>query len=638
MNIKDIAAAAGVSVSTISKIINKKDRDISDDTRKKVLDIVKKYNYTPYMKVISRQAVRSHIIALVIEKRDDKFNQIVTCLERELAAAGYNLMFVIAGEEKQQQEYNAKILCGKNIDAAIIISGKTADYMEKIFISEKIPVFPLLTNSIAVVSKRGVQCNFEKLGYALTEYLLNKGHSKIICIFNEEDKVLRDGYKRALYDKKIPYDPIHVYTENILSKNFDYWFPLDCTAILCNNTKTVVQLYKILSSHGIRIPADVSVACIYDSEYAEVVTPTLTSLQILWAKIAKEIVKQIVSELEIRTQVKTIRDSMFFTLIERASVTYPSKFKRGQKIIVIGSMNMDVNIALPKIPIEGENLTASSISLIPGGKGANQAVGAARLGADVYAFGCLGNDSAAKELYNNLVSNNVKTDGILFNATLATGKAYINIAQDGGSTIVIYPGANNKFNKKSILNRAHLFDGSKYCLLSAEIPEEAVKAAIEICFQKNIKIILKPSGICRFPVELMRKTTFFVPNFKELNLIVPGEKSIEEKAQELFSHGIPNIIVTMGENGCYLKNISYSRFFPPPNVSPVDTTGGADAFVSTLAVYLSEGVDLIEAIGFATCSAGICVSGYGVQPVLPQRDALEMYKGEIELNFTSEKL
>lgn len=180
----------------------------------------------------------------------------------------------------------------------------------------------------------------------------------------------------------------------------------------------------------------------------------------------------------------------------------------------------------------------------------------------------------------------------------------------------------------------YLFDGAKYCLLSLEIPIETANYTASVCQKKNVKVILKPSGVNKISEELLKKVTYFVPNKKELHLLIPGDETIEEKAEKLCDMGVENVIITLGKDGCYLKNAEYARYFAAADFESVDTTGGADAFISALAVYLSENVPLIRAIGFATYSAGITVTRQGVQPSMPDRIALEMYQDMITDSFT----
>ena len=637
MNIKDIAAMAGVSAATVSKVINKKDKEISSETRNKVLDIAKKYNYAPYANVLNHKNVKSYIIAVIIDEKNRDTDTIIYNIEKYVSKAGYSLILTTIKEEKVEQVRSVDILYSKNVEAVIILADNVdTAYIEKELMKMDISVIAFGNKNENKLKIPGLLCGMENAGYKLTKHLLGKGHHNIACILGTNDDAIKKGYSKALYEQKIAYDPMNIYQEEALYGNFKNWLSLDCTAILCNNTKTAVRLYKYLSDKGMLVPEDISIICARDSEYAEIIEPPLTALRISWDEIADFLVRKTINVIENIKDNTSTKTDLFFSVIERKSTASPPAYKRGQKIVVVGSMNMDVTISLPGIPVDGENMTASSVSLIPGGKGANQAVGVAKLGGEAYALGCLGNDAAAKEIYNSLIANNVRTEGVVFDNSLDTGKAYINVAKNGSSTIVIYRGANNKLSRAQIYSKAHLFDQAKYCLLSTEIPEDTVAYTIAICEKKQVKVIVKPAGINSFSEELIKKVKFFIPSLKELALLLPGQETVEKKAQRLFDIGAENVIITLGADGCYLKNKEYSRFFPAAKVHEVDTTGGADAFVSTLAVYLSEGMNIIKAIGFASYSAGICVAGYGVQPVLPQRSALDMYKDDIDLKFKVE--
>ena len=140
---------------------------------------------------------------------------------------------------------------------------------------------------------------------------------------------------------------------------------------------------------------------------------------------------------------------------------------------------------------------------------------------------------------------------------------------------------------------------------------------------------MKPSNVESVKDELLEQTAYIVPNENELHMIVPGPQTLEEKAQWLLDKGVRHVIVTLGERGCYLRDDEHSLYFPGTGFEAVDTTGGADSFISALAVYLSEGRPLLAAIRFAIYASGISVTRYGVQPALPDRRAVDVYEDEI---------
>ena len=223
---------------------------------------------------------------------------------------------------------------------------------------------------------------------------------------------------------------------------------MNVTAIVCENEKIACSLYQICSTYGVLIPKDISVICINTSGLSEMLSPRLDTVDLEIENIGKQAVRAMLSIVESKEAPNNIIREIDIRLKVGESVTSPFRKynNNNKKIVVIGSMNMDININVDKMPTDGETLITNSIALLPGGKGANQAVGAGKLGGLVYAIGCIGNDNDGKTIYNSLVSNSVKADGVKFDSSLPTGKAYINIAKNGESAIVVYPGANDNLN------------------------------------------------------------------------------------------------------------------------------------------------------------------------------------------------
>lgn len=633
MNIKDIANLAGVSTSTVSKVLNKKDRDISEATRERVLQIVKEYQYVPYSKIRKSTYIKNYYIGVLIADIHMECEELLHSIIKSANKKGYSIIFNDLKENWKQM----KLLDGKDVDGIIII-GNFDRYRE---IIEEIQIKQIPCISVGLLKDKrpgmsGVIYDEETVAYKIVSYLIEKGHTNIGCVVTE-DSVVDKGYQKALYENKIEFDNNNIFKEDITTEEgkhkLNEWIELKNTAIICSDEKKVSCLYQMLNEKGMIIPDDVSIIALKDSKYFELMKPSVTAVSSLNNSIGNEIISFMINQIEnVSSDVQDVY--LPVEIKERESVGFPNKCQ-GQKIVVVGSLNLDVSISVSHIPIGGESLIATGTTLIPGGKGANQAIGAAKLGSKVYMIGCLGNDTDGKELYGNLIKYKVRTEGIELENTFSTGKAYINIPanDDGDSTIIVYPGANRALSRRQIKKYGYLLDGAKYCLLSLEIPIETASYTASVCKRKNVKVILKPSGVEKISEELLKKITYFVPNKKELHLLIPGDESIEEKARKLCDMGVENVIVTLGKDGCYLKNAEYSRYFKAADFESIDTTGGADAFISTLAVYLSENVPLIRAIGFATYSAGITVTRQGVQPAMPDRIALEMYKDIIMDKF-----
>lgn len=633
MNIKDIARLAGVSTSTVSKVLNKKDRDISEATREKVLTIVQEHQYVPYSKIRKNTYIRSYCLGVLIADIHFDYRDLIYRIGKKVSKEGYSIIVNYLKENWKQ----IKLLDGKDVDGIIVI-GNVEGY-EEIIAEIQVKQIPCIIVDFS--KQKGINVpkiiyEEEMAAYKAVSYLIEKGHMAIGCVISENPMISK-GYRKALYENKIDFDDANIFREDITTEegqaSLREWIELKNTAVLCENEETVICLYRILSEKGMLVPDDISVLSMKDSKYFELLEPPVTAVGTFEKKLEEQILSFMLKQIE-SSPAGLENVYIPIEIKERQSVKFPNKWK-GQKIVVVGSLNLDVSISVPHIPMGGEALIATGTTLIPGGKGANQAIGAAKLGSKVYMIGCLGNDSAGKELYANLLKYKVRTDGIEYENTFSTGKAYVNIPaiDEGESTIIVYPGANRALSRSQIRKYDYLLDGAKYCLLSLEIPIETANYTASVCQRKNVKVILKPSGVEKISEELLRKITYFVPNKKELHLLVPGDETIEEKAERLCDIGVENVIVTLGKDGCYLKNAEYARYFPAADFESIDTTGGADAFISALAVYLSENVPLIRAIGFATYSAGITVTRQGVQPAMPDRIALEMYQDMITDTF-----
>lgn len=552
MNIQDIARLAGVSASTVSKVMNGKDRDISEETKKKVLKVIEEKHYVPYFKFREKEGLKNRLIGLIV-RRDNREREAITVnAEQAARLKGYGLVIRYAEPGDDLSEY-VEELARKQVSGVIIDSERKAACGRL----ENTAVYLNQTKEFDRRERVSFYYRLSEAGRIGTERLIQEGHHKIACIVHRRDRSVMEGCKMAVQSHNLPLQPAWFYEgENL----------------------------EAIEKYGIR-------QC-----------------------LTEEVTAVICGSPEIA---------------ERRSIVRPAQDKLGEKIIVVGSMNMDVTLEASRIPVKGETQIAEKLYVFPGGKGANQAVGAGKLGGQVYMIGCLGNDMDGRELYTSLVENHVHMDGVLFDTVLPSGKAYINVDQGGESTIVVYQGANRSLNQSQIQKCRYLFESAAYCLLSMEIPDEIVEYTIRICRRTGAEVILKPSATEQVKEELYADVSYFIPNENELHLLVPGDMSIEEKAELLRKKGVKNVIVTLGARGCYLANGQVSMYFEGSGFEAVDTTGGADSFISALAVCLSEGKPLVQAVRFAIYASGITVTRYGVQPALPDRRAVDVYEDEI---------
>lgn len=631
MNIKDVAKLAGVSASTVSKVINNKDKDISIETRKKVLKIIKEKEYIPYFNLHEKNNAKNKLIGVILKRNNKERDNIILHIEKFAKEKEYYIILNYIDDEEEILEC-IKNLAKKRVSGLIIDSNKYVSYKNL----DRLSIYINDTKNFEEKEKICFYYRLSVAGKLAVTTLMKYGHKKIACIVNKKDISIIEGYKNIMQKMGNDIEPLWIYSgeniEEIENMGIQQCISKDCTAIICGSKEIALCVYKFVKKIGLNIPNDLSIIVIGDDAILNLLDDGISAIALPISDICFNAVNSLINLIE-KEEEKELKKEYQPSFIERNSVTKPSQSKQGEKIIVVGSLNMDTTIEVSRIPINGETQLAESIKEFPGGKGANQAVGAGKLDGNVYIIGCLGNDIEGKQLYHNLNENHVHMDGIIFDDVLASGKAYINIDKKGESTIVVYSGANKKLNVSHINQYKYLFKNAKYCLLSMEISSEIIEYTINLCKQYNVQVMLKPSAVNKISDSILKNVDYFIPNEKELNQLVLLGNNIEEKSKILLNKGVKNIIVTLGKNGCFLYNDRYKKYFEGSGFQAVDTTGGADSFISTLAVYLSEGKQLLEAISYAIYASGLTVTRYGVQPALPDRKLLEIYKDEIYLKY-----
>jgi ribokinase len=288
-------------------------------------------------------------------------------------------------------------------------------------------------------------------------------------------------------------------------------------------------------------------------------------------------------------------------------------------IIVVGSLNADLVVRSPRFPSPGETIHGEDLVTIPGGKGANQAVAAARLGASVAMIGHVGADTFGSTLIGNLKENNVDTRGILRDGSAATGTAIIIVDANGQNSIVLSPGANATVAEDDI--EPALFTDVKLLLLQFEIPMQAVLHSARLAHQKHVGVILNPAPAQPIPDELLKLVDYIVPNKSELALLagrrISGKSSLEAAAASLRGRGPANVIVTLGEKGALVISDAGSLYVPAYKVKAVDTTAAGDAFIGGMASALLHHKPLKDAVKYACACGALAATRFGAQPSLP---------------------
>jgi ribokinase len=299
-------------------------------------------------------------------------------------------------------------------------------------------------------------------------------------------------------------------------------------------------------------------------------------------------------------------------------------------IVVIGSSNIDFVCRVPKIPRPGETILGTQLSIVQGGKGANQAIAAARAGAKVTFIACVGNDTFGQQAVQGYKNEGIDTKCITFIDGVSTGAALINISESGENSISVVPQANNYLTTDVIDKFIEVIISADYILMQLEIPIETVFHVIDIAFNNQKKIILNPAPARSLPVEYLKKVTLLTPNQHEAILLagIENYKGINKSlVQGLLSKGIEAFVITLGDKGAFYCAHGIQRLinsFEVDNV--VDTVGAGDTFNGYLAVELAKGSTIEKAIEIANKAASICITRKGAQSSIPYKHELgEIY-------------
>lgn len=621
MTINEIAKLAGVSVSTVSKIVNNKAENININTRNRVLEIVKEYHYVPYATAKKASEAKTFILGVLLRSAQ-RTSQLINGIMNTAQENGYSILLLNSNENVSTELKHISALCKNKVDG-VIWEPVSENSLQAKHHFEKSNISVCYMN--APFAEASYNIDFAALGYAAAKALIQKGHQKLGCLVTKNDTrsdLVLEGFKRCLFDHKI------AYVDNMcLDTDSDEWhnrlISHSLSGIVSAHYSAAATLSEQLAAMRLKLPHDISLITLCSDPQENIGYPRISCIQIPYALFGRVLCEKLIAECE-KQECSHTTFTLDFQPDSDVSIDVPF-FSFSKKIVVIGSINIDITLNVDELPQPGKSISTDRYSVIPGGKGANQAVGVAKLGNEVCLIGKVGSDYDASIVYSCMEKNHVDYHGVLRDAHSETGKAYIHVQNDGESMITILNGANKNLSPSDILPYEELFVNAGYCLLQTEVPTSAVQAAAEIAHRHGVQNILKPAAIKTISDELMQLTDIFVPNKKEAEILCPQINDIEGKADAFLARGARSVIITLGESGCYIKTADFCSYLPAADFTPIDTTGAADAFIAALAVYLSAGYSIEHAARVASCAAGFCVSRQGTIPALIDRNSLEAY-------------
>ncbi|MED3708417.1 ribokinase [Peribacillus frigoritolerans] len=287
------------------------------------------------------------------------------------------------------------------------------------------------------------------------------------------------------------------------------------------------------------------------------------------------------------------------------------------RIAVVGSSSMDLVVTSPKRPMAGETVLGESFITVPGGKGANQAVAAARLGAEVSMVGCVGDDVYGEIILDNLKKNHVNTKYVEPVTGSASGTAHITLSE-GDNSIIVVKGANDFITPEYVEKAKKVIEESDIVLVQQEIPEETVEYLADLCNMLQKRLLLNPAPARKLSEAVIQQASFLTPNEHEFEILFDGRDRTEVLTE------YPNkLFITEGKNGVRYFDGHEEKVVPSFEVEAVDTTGAGDTFNAAFAVAVAEGKSFDESLLFANRAASISVTKLGAQGGMPQRVEVE---------------
>ena len=661
MNIKEFSKLAGVSVSTVSKIMNNKDENISVQTREHVLTLAKKYDYKPYSFVQNQYGNKSNILGVIFRDciPDDR---LLKGLMNKARSHGYGITILESHKNIQQELKNLSILTASSVDGILLnpLEKKLSPEIQNQLVHSKKPY--LLFRTEEKKDEKGFlpTLSYKEMAIYLTQQLLDKGHFHIAFVADENSSfysAFKEGFKSCLF-----HNEVNVSEDNFFSQDNEQFYRLLSmgmfTAVITMHFQSCLRIFQRLTNRHFQIPRDISLVTLCKHENNLHNFSEISSLLIPFESLGEYLADSIIRFMEAneRHSEKVQRKfSPIYSLNHMHSIDIPSLAKK-KKMTILGSINADSYLFFHELPEPGVTVRTTRAASYLGGKAMNQAIGVCNLGLNASIVGLVGDDVEADILYENAKQKRVDTHYLQRVTDKKTGKGYIFLNESGESMISILSGANECVSPDYIKNSTLAFQGSSLCLINTEIPEDAVFTACQIAKENGIPVILKPSSIAHLNPKILSLVDILVPNLEETDVLLsnyakelsekiqkntnaelPDENVLEACAAYFLQLGVGMVILTLGKNGLIVKSNALYKKYEAHKVNSIDTTGAADAFISAFASYLLMDFSLDSAIRIGIYAAALSTTKEGAAPSLVDRNTLESYIAKENPELLSKK-
>ncbi|GGJ87801.1 hypothetical protein GCM10007063_07820 [Lentibacillus kapialis] len=620
--IRDVAEFAKVSTATVSRVINSNGY-VNEETKWRVNEAIEQLNYFPNDVARSLFKGRSKMIALLVpDITNPFFPELARAIEDVTNQHGYTFVLCNTDNDIDKKMGYLSALQQKSVDGFIIVSSSlTEDYLKNI----QTPIVAL--DRIISPEVSSVTVNNRDGARKAVKYLKSVGCSRIAHIAGPEhvdnavyrmrgflDEIKHEKWFDSSYVLSGAYnfEKAREAAVNLLTKN------PKIDGIFAGNDLMGAGVLNAAASLDINVPEDLAVIGFDGISMSETVTPALTTMAQPIYDIGTKAAEILIEHISTRYQ-SVMREEFNVRLIERESTLRMEDLMSAKpKVCIIGSINMDLNVTTNKMPMQGETVLGDKFFTNPGGKGANQAVAAARMGADVNVIGAVGEDAFGQKLRQNLANEGIRTESIETIADVSTGTATI-ILSENDNRIIVAPGANNHVTPELVAKQRELIEESDIILMQLEVPMETIVSTVKIAEASDVQVILNPAPFQPLPESVLKKTAYMTPNEIELASMkeYPMYESIRQK-----------MIVTRGGKGVTFVENGAENVIGGHCVQVTDTTGAGDTFNGALAGELAGGTNLPDAVTMANAAAALSVSKLGAQSGMPSKQDVQRFLQE----------